>query len=192
MRHRAQDRGAIHHLGKVRQQLAHVAARQARGNRAQLAANFDRRIGLGIDPFDLAGRAVEVDQDDRLGAAERLGTRRRRRRRWPPASRARSARLMPARPRPPMRSKSRRVMPSHSFRADPRIRNMAHLPPIDWRGMLAQQRSSAGTPEASSRADMLADLGGFHHRAGDIFRGKLNGAATHVRNPRRHHDRCSA
>ena len=76
VRHRPQDRGAIHHLGKRGQQLADAAARQARGNRAQLAANLQRSIGLGIDKLDLAGRTVQVDQDDRLGAAERFGSRR--------------------------------------------------------------------------------------------------------------------
>ena len=73
MRHRAQHRGAVHHLGEGGKQFADPAAWQAGIDRVQFAADFQRGIGLGVDPFDLAGRTVEVDQDDRLGLAKRFG-----------------------------------------------------------------------------------------------------------------------
>ncbi len=66
MRHRANDRNPVGHLRHMRQKLAHVAARQPRADRPQLAPNFERGVGLHVGQLELAGRAIEVQQNARL------------------------------------------------------------------------------------------------------------------------------
>ena len=70
MSERPQDRAAVEHLSELGKQFADLASGQLGGDHAQFAAHFTRRIGLGIDPFQLARRAIQVNQDHRLGLAE--------------------------------------------------------------------------------------------------------------------------
>ena len=56
-------------IGNRRQlgeQLADLHAGQHRGDRAKLAADFDRSLGLGIGEVDVRRPTVEVDIDQRL------------------------------------------------------------------------------------------------------------------------------
>ena len=67
MRHRTNDRRAIDDPGRQRQQLADLHARHAGRDGTQLAADFDGGVRLGIERLNLAGRAVEIEQDAALG-----------------------------------------------------------------------------------------------------------------------------
>ena len=70
MRQRTGDRGAVHHLRHIGEQIADLAAGQRRRNHAELAADFRRRLRFGIDPLKLTGRAVKVNQNDRFRPAK--------------------------------------------------------------------------------------------------------------------------
>src|SRR5262249_57582493 len=56
--------------GGVGQELGNVEARDVALDRLQLAANLDRRRRLGVEGFELAGRAIQEEEDTRFGAAE--------------------------------------------------------------------------------------------------------------------------
>ena len=66
----ANQRDAVHHAGHAREMFADADARHGGGDRAILAANLLRRIGLGIEGIEVARAAVEEDQD---AGADRLG-----------------------------------------------------------------------------------------------------------------------
>jgi hypothetical protein len=61
---RADENELVGGSGKLWKVLANVDARQAGGNRLELAANLSRSVGLEIDHVHLRRAAVEMDIDD--------------------------------------------------------------------------------------------------------------------------------
>ena len=59
------DQGEMPGLtGQHRQHLAELHARGGCGNRLEFAADVNGRIGLGVPGIDVAGRALQVQEDD--------------------------------------------------------------------------------------------------------------------------------
>ena len=129
MRDRADHRDLVHHPRQLRQPLADVQARHARRDRTQLAADLHRGVGLGVERLELAGRAVQEEQDARLRLAEtRQAVAEASRRRRPAPTRPHSGRPSPSSPSEPTWSRSRRVRPSQSRFGPPRTRSIEVLP----------------------------------------------------------------
>ncbi len=62
------DEGAAVHLpGQARQQLAHLDAGDGGGDRLELAANLGRGVRLHVPHVEVAGAAVEEDEDAGVG-----------------------------------------------------------------------------------------------------------------------------
>jgi hypothetical protein len=55
MRDRADQRNLIHDLRQSRKPIADIEAGHVRGDAAELAPNFERSIGLGVECLELAG-----------------------------------------------------------------------------------------------------------------------------------------
>jgi len=111
--HRAQDGNLVEMPGSPRHQLADEDAGDIGLNRPQIAAHLGDGIGLRIPRLMLRRAAQEAHDDARLRASHLpspLGEVLR----APARAASRSGNVRPARPRLPMRSQSRRVMPSHS------------------------------------------------------------------------------
>ena len=70
MRHRADDGDTVHDAGGVGQQLADVEAGDVALDRLQLAADVDGGARLGVERLELTRRAIQEEEDARLGAAE--------------------------------------------------------------------------------------------------------------------------
>ena len=71
MHHRAHDRHPVHDLRRARQTFDDLQARHGGGNGVHLAADFFRRLRLGIERLELRGRAEQKQQNAGLRAAER-------------------------------------------------------------------------------------------------------------------------
>src|SRR5262249_60221958 len=65
MMHAADERQAVHHLGRVRQVLADAKPRDAGRDRTELAADFGRGLWLHVERVDMARAAVVKNQDAR-------------------------------------------------------------------------------------------------------------------------------
>src|SRR5258706_505034 len=63
MSQRANQRDVAHNFRGARQMLADLHARDARRNGLEGTADFAGRIGLGIESVEMAGSAVEPDQN---------------------------------------------------------------------------------------------------------------------------------
>ena len=72
---RADERDLVDALGHLRHERADVDAGYCGLPDAKRSAKLGRRVGLGIEGFELAGPAVKPDENDRLLAAagRRLG-----------------------------------------------------------------------------------------------------------------------
>ncbi len=68
--HRADHRELVGDLGELRQQLRELEAAGLRGNRLENALDVGGNIFLWVPQVEVAGAALEVDEDDALGFAE--------------------------------------------------------------------------------------------------------------------------
>ena len=62
----ANERDFVHQFGHARQMFAHMEAGDGCGDRAKLATNLRRRVGLRVKRVDMAWPAVVKDDDARL------------------------------------------------------------------------------------------------------------------------------
>src|SRR5262249_5195606 len=70
MRDGPDQRDLIHDLRQPGEPVADVQAGYARRDAAQLATDLLGCLGLGVESLELAGRAVQEEEDARLGLAE--------------------------------------------------------------------------------------------------------------------------
>ena len=70
VRERADDGQLVDHAGQPRHAIAERDARHAGGQGVELAANFGRRVGLGVEGIEMRWSALEPNQDARAGPAE--------------------------------------------------------------------------------------------------------------------------
>ena len=139
--HRADHRDLVVDLGELRQQLGELDAGHLGVDRLEDAADVVGDVVLGVPQVEVAGAALEVEQDDALGLAEAgaavgrfLGGAAF----WRPK---RLARLKPKTAEPPTRSSSRRVTPSQvSFPARPGITSMVGPRKVGTRRVSAGRR----------------------------------------------------
>ena len=68
--HRADQRHLVVDLGELRQQLGELDAGQLGVDRLEDAADVVRNVVLGVPQVEVAGAALEVEEDDALGLAE--------------------------------------------------------------------------------------------------------------------------
>ncbi len=75
--YRPQDGRVVDQPGHARQMLAELDARHGRGDRLKFTPQLDRRVGLHVPHVEVAGTAVEKNQDRRIrtGPAAALGRR---------------------------------------------------------------------------------------------------------------------